>query len=44
VFGRSVPLGKAYWVEVPVRLVNYGALAWAVVVATPMLWQYFNLV
>eukprot|EP01034_Spumella_vulgaris_P022939 gene22939-29123_t len=44
VFGRPVPLEKAYWVEVPVRLISYGSLAWAVVVAAPMLWTHFNLV
>ncbi len=44
VFGHKVALTKAYWVEVPVRLINYGALAWSTVVLTPLLWQRFQLV
>lgn len=44
VFDRPVPLSKAYWVEVPVRLINYGSLAWSVVYLTPVLWRWFRLV
>lgn len=44
VFDRPVPLVKAYWVEVPVRLLNYGSLAWSVIYLTPLLWKQCGLV
>jgi hypothetical protein len=41
--GRDVPANKAYWVEVPVRMVNYGVLAWATIIGAPLLWRKLGL-
>jgi len=40
--GLKVPILKAYQVEVPVRLINYGLLGWAVIILCPILWNYFD--
>lgn len=38
-FGQAVPRHKAYYFEVPVRLINYGSLGIATVVLCPLCWQ-----
>ena len=42
--GQPVPLSKAYIVEVPTRLMNYGCTALATVALVPIVWQYFEIV
>jgi hypothetical protein len=41
--GFPVPARKAYRVEVPLRILNYGALAWSVVVGAPLLWTLLGI-
>jgi hypothetical protein len=42
--GQPVPLSKAYVVEVPTRLMNYGCTALATVALVPIVWKYLEIV
>jgi len=42
--GRVVPESKLYYIEVPVRMCSYGAVAWSTIVFTPRLWRQLGLV
>ena len=37
--GNLIPIEKLYNVEVPMRLLNYGSVAWAVIVFVPLIWE-----
>lgn len=42
--GRVVPEQKMYQVEVPVRMISYGCVAWSTIVFTPWYWILLGLV
>merc|ERR1712216_312696 len=41
---QSVPLKKAYMIEVPCKLITYGCLAWTTIIIVPNIWLYLGII